>query len=213
MLAILDYQAGNQTSVSRALASLDIPNMITADASTLLGASGVIFPGVGAAAQAMGHLRSSGMDKILHQIVEKNIPLMGICLGCQIMLEHSEEGDTKTLGIFKGVTRRFADDVKDDAGEKIRIPHMGWNSAPRTRDNRLFDGIPEDAEFYFVHSFYVEPEPEAVLATTEYGATFCSAIGRDGLWAVQFHAEKSGKYGLKLLRNFSDYCLEGGNAQ
>jgi len=213
MLAILDYQAGNQTSVSRALTSLDIPNVITADASTLLGASGVIFPGVGAAPQAMAHLQSRGLDTVLHRIVEQKIPLMGICLGCQIMLEHSEEGDTNTLGIFKGVTRRFADGLKDETGEKIRIPHMGWNSAPRTRASRLFDGIPEDAEFYFVHSFYVEPEPGAVLATTEYGAPFCSAIGRDGLWAVQFHAEKSGKYGLKLLRNFSDYCREGGNAQ
>lgn len=213
MLAILDYQAGNQTSVSRALTSLDIPNVITADASALLGASGVIFPGVGAAAQAMSHLRSSGLATILRQVVEQKIPLLGICLGCQIMLDHSEEGDTKTLGIFRGVTRRFTDELRDEAGEKIRIPHMGWNSAPRTRDNRLFAGIPQDAEFYFVHSFYVEPEPEAVLATTEYGKTFCSAIGRDGLWAVQFHAEKSGGYGLKLLRNFSDYCREGGNAQ
>jgi len=213
MLAILDYEAGNQTSVSRALTSLDIPNAITADADTLLAAEGVIFPGVGAAGQAMTLLHDRGLDAVLHQIVAREIPLLGICLGCQIMLEHSEESDTNTLGIFKGRTKRFAEDLRDENGEIIRIPHMGWNSAPRTSQSRLFTDIPEDAEFYFVHSYYVEPEQDAVLAVTEYGAPFCSAIGRDGLWAVQFHAEKSGKYGLKLLRNFYEYCQEVSHAQ
>ena len=213
MLAILDYEAGNQTSVSRALTSLDVPNVITADADTLLAAEGVIFPGVGAAGQAMPLLRGKGLDTVLHQVVAREIPLLGICLGCQIMLGHSEESDTKTLGIFKGRTKRFAENLRDENGEKIRIPHMGWNSAPRTRNNRLFADIPEDAEFYFVHSYYVEPEPKDVLAVTNYGALFCSAIGRDGLWAVQFHAEKSGKYGLKLLRNFYEYCREVSHAQ
>lgn len=205
MLAILDYDAGNQTSVSRALFSLGITNRITADATELLDADGVIFPGVGAAPQAMDHLRSRGLDTVLLRIVERKTPLLGICLGCQIMLEHSEEGDTETLGIFSGRTKRFTEGLRD-GGEGIRIPHMGWNSAPRRRDSRLFEGIPQDAEFYFVHSYYVDPEPEVVLATTDYGLNFCSAIGRDGLWAVQFHAEKSGKFGLKLLQNFYDYC-------
>ncbi|MCC8195098.1 MAG: imidazole glycerol phosphate synthase subunit HisH [Deltaproteobacteria bacterium] len=213
MLAILDYEAGNQTSVSRALSSLDIANAVTADADALLSAEGVIFPGVGAAGQAMDLLRSRGLDAVLRRIAAGSVPLLGICLGCQIMLEHSEEGDTKTLGLFKGVTRRFADDLEDENGDRIRIPHMGWNSAPRRRASRLFDGIPQDAEFYFVHSYYVDPEPEAVLATTDYGKTFCSAIGRDGLWAVQFHAEKSGRFGLKLLRNFYEYCREVADAQ
>lgn len=213
MLAVLDYEAGNQTSVSRALTSLDVPNAITADANALLAADGVIFPGVGAAGQAMDLLRSRGLDTVLRRIVEKKIPLLGICLGCQIMLEHSEESDTATLGIFKGRTRRFAENLTDEAGETIRIPHMGWNSAPRKRDSRLFAGIPQNAEFYFVHSYYVEPEPEAVLAVTDYGKTFCSAIGRDGLWAVQFHAEKSGKHGLRLLRNYYEYCREVADAQ
>lgn len=213
MLAILDYEAGNQTSVSRALTGLDIPNAITADAATLLAAEGVIFPGVGAAAQAMALLRSRGLDAVLRRIVAERIPLLGICLGCQIMLEHSEESDTKTLGILKGEARRFKDGWKDEAGEAIRIPHMGWNSAPRVRESRLFDGIPHDAEFYFVHSYYVKPEPAMALAVTEYGTRFCSAFGRDGLWAVQFHAEKSGEFGLRLLRNFYEYCREGCNAQ
>ena len=211
MLAILDYEAGNQTSVSRALSSLGIENRITADAAELLNANGVVFPGVGAAPQAMGHLQSRGLDTVLHRLVAEKTPLLGICLGCQIMLEHSEEGDTKTLGIFPGRTKRFAENLTD-GGERIRIPHMGWNSAPRKGASRLFDGIPQDAEFYFVHSYYVDPDPETVLATTDYGLTFCSAIGRDGLWAVQFHAEKSGQSGLKLLQNFYDYCREASHA-
>ena len=213
MLAILDYDAGNQTSVSRALSSMGIPNTITAEPAILLGASGVIFPGVGAAGQAMVHLSSRGLDTVLYTIMEKRIPLLGICLGCQIMLEHSEEGNTKTLGIFPGQTKRFANELQDENNEKIRIPHMGWNSAPRKRPSRLFAEIPDHAEFYFVHSYYVEPSPAAVLASTRYGLEFCSAIGHDGLWAVQFHAEKSGRYGLKLLHNFFDYCREVGNAQ
>ena len=212
MLAILDYEAGNQTSVSRALSSLGIENAVTADAATLLEAEGVIFPGVGAAAQAMNHLASRGLDTVLREITAKRVPLLGICLGCQIMLEHSEEGDTRTLGLFPGTTKRFAEDLRD-GDERIRIPHMGWNSAPRKRESRLFADIPQDAEFYFVHSYYVKPAPELVLATTDYGLEFCSAIGRDGLWAVQFHAEKSGHHGLKLLRNFYDYCREASHAE
>lgn len=208
MLTILDYQAGNQTSVARAFSSLGIPSEITADAETLLASSGVIFPGVGAAAQAMNHLRETGLDAVLREIVARKIPLLGICLGFQIMFEHSEESDTETLGIFPGKTRRFAEHLVDDDGARIRIPHMGWNSAPRTRQSRLFAGIPEDAEFYFVHSYYVEPAAGDVLATTNYGLTFASAAGRDGLWAVQFHVEKSGKYGLRLLQNFYGYCEE-----
>ena len=213
MLAILDYEAGNQTSVSRALTTLDIPNRITADGTELLAARGVIFPGVGAAAQAMEHLTSRGLDKVLRGIVERKIPLLGICLGCQIMLEHSEEGNTRTLGIFRGETRRFAENLNDEDGERIRIPHMGWNSAPRKQESRLFADIPESAEFYFVHSYYVDPAPETVLATTDYGKPFCSAIGHDGLWAVQFHAEKSGRHGLKLLKNFYDFCREVPHAE
>ena len=213
MLAILDYEAGNQTSVSRALSSMDIPNEITADAAALQAADGVIFPGVGAAGQAMELLTSRGLDRVLLDLVSRQKPLLGICLGCQIMLEHSVENDTPTLGIFKGRTLRFDENLKDEDNEPIRIPHMGWNSAPRTRDSRLFDGIPQDAEFYFVHSYYVVPEPHAVLAETTYGRVFCSAIGRDGLWAVQFHAEKSGRPGLKLLRNFHEYCREVSDAE
>ncbi len=213
MLAILDYEAGNQTSVSRGLASLDVPNVITADEAVLTGAAGIIFPGVGAAGQAMAHLAERGLDRVLRGAVEKGIPLLGVCLGCQIMLEHSEESDTKTLGLVKGVTRRFDPALREEDGEKIRIPHMGWNGLRGVKGSRLFDGIAADAEFYFVHSYYVEPEPGLVLASTHYGKDFCSVFGRDGLWAVQFHTEKSGRPGLRLLRNFYEYCREARHAQ
>ncbi len=209
MLAILDYKAGNQTSVLRALRSLGIEAVITADPAVLFHADGVIFPGVGAAGQAMGQLCLSGMDKALRQIVEKGKPLLGICLGCQILLERSEEGDTPTLGVFKGVCRRFLPEWKD-GGRAIRIPHMGWNTLDIVRPCPLFEGISPDDRFYFVHSYYVEPDPGLVLAETTYGKTFASAYGRQDLWALQFHPEKSGKPGLRILKNFSDYC--GGTA-
>lgn len=208
MLAILDYEAGNQTSVRRALDSLGIPCRITADRAEISGAAGVIFPGVGAAAQAMGHLARTGLDKTLRDLAGQGTPLLGICLGCQILLEHSEENDTQTLGLFKGRCRRFDEGLKDEQGEPIIIPHMGWNSLRHKGDSRIFRGIPPEAEFYFVHSYYVETAPELVVATTYHGLEFCSAYGRDGFWAVQFHPEKSGEPGLQVLRNFYAYCQE-----
>ena len=206
MLAILEYGAGNQTSVLRALKSLAIPARITADQGEIASASGVIFPGVGAARQAMNHLERTGMDKTLREIVRHEKPLLGICLGCQIMLEHSEESDTTTLGLLRGRCLRFDAGLKDENGDRINIPHMGWNACRQRRESLLFAGIPTDAEYYFVHSFYVEPSPELVIATSYHGAEFCAAYGRDGFWAVQFHPEKSGKPGLRMLENFYNYC-------
>ena len=207
MLAILDYEAGNQTSVLRALTSLNIPALVTADKDALNAATGVIFPGVGAARQAMDLLRRTGLDATLKDVITTGKPLLGVCLGCQILLEHSEESDTPTLGLLAGRCVRFADSLKDEAGEPIIIPHMGWNGYRLHKPCPLFAGIGPDAEFYFVHSFYTEPEPDLVISTTHHGLDFCSAYGRDGLWAVQFHPEKSGEPGLALLRNFYAYCL------
>lgn len=207
MLAILDYKAGNQTSVLRALRSLGIPAEITADPSAILAAEGIIFPGVGAAGQAMNQLNSSGLDKVLHEIVSMNKPLLGICLGCQILLERSEENNTATLGIVPGVCRRFQPEWQD-GGSPIRIPHMGWNTLSIRQSSPLLEGIDADSRFYFVHSYYTEPAPELVIATSFYGQQFTSVYGRQGLWAVQFHPEKSGRPGLKLLTNFYRYCQE-----
>ncbi len=211
MLAILDYKAGNQTSVLRALRSLNISAEITADPEVLFRADGVIFPGVGAAGQAMNQMRSTGMDRALLQLAEKGMPLLGICLGCQILLERSEEGNTPALGVFRGICRRFRPEWTD-GGNPIRIPHMGWNTIGIVQPCVLFEGIAPDDRFYFVHSYYAEPEQSLVIARTTYGKPFVSAYGRQDLWAVQFHPEKSGKPGLRLLKNFSDYCREKAHA-
>jgi len=145
---------------------------------------------------------------VLRRAVAEGQPLLGICLGCQILLEHSEENDVRTLGIVPGRCVRFPDHMKEEDGSPAPVPHMGWNSLDVVRPGRLLHGIEPGAEFYFVHSYYVEPAPELVMATTVYGKEFCSVYGRDGLWAVQCHLEKSGRPGLTVLRNFYDYCDE-----
>jgi len=211
MLAILDYKAGNQTSVLRALHSLDIPAEITASPARLLSAEGVIFPGVGAAGQAMAQLVSTGMDSVLREVVAMKKPLLGICLGCQILLERSEENDTETLGILPGVCRRFRQDWTD-GGQAIRIPHMGWNTLEKKVESPLLEGVEAGTRFYFVHSYYTDPDPELVIATSRYGYEFTAVYGRPGLWAVQFHPEKSGKPGLRLLSNFYRCCQEASRA-
>ncbi|MDR2339966.1 MAG: imidazole glycerol phosphate synthase subunit HisH [Deltaproteobacteria bacterium] len=206
-LAIIDYKAGNQTSVRRALRHLSIPAEVTADPGMLREASGVVFPGVGAAGQAMAQLRETGLDRAISDIIGRGVPFLGICLGCQIMLGHSEENDTETLGVLPGRVIRFDRESTDELGVPIRVPHMGWNSLKIEKGSALFAGIGPKDQFYFVHSYYPVPEPAAVLSTTYHGGPFCSAFGREGLWAVQFHPEKSAGPGLRMLRNFHDYSL------
>jgi glutamine amidotransferase len=206
MIAILDYESGNQTSVKRALAFQNIEAVITADADVIGRADGLIFPGVGAAGQAMGQLRKTGLDVFLRGWVAQNRPLLGVCLGCQVLLDYSEENATQTLGILPGKTRLFEASLKEEDGRPIRIPHMGWNAVHQEKDCLLFEGIAQDAAFYFVHGYYPDPAPECVLATTYYGKSFCSVLGRQNLWATQFHVEKSGPAGLRLLANFCSYC-------
>ncbi|MCI7568209.1 imidazole glycerol phosphate synthase subunit HisH [Desulfovibrio sp.] len=206
MLAILDYGAGNQTSVRRALEHLGVPCVVTSDPATAEAAQGIIFPGVGAAGQAMQALHASGLEGVLRRVIIRREPLLGICLGCQILLEYSEENDAMTLGIMPGRSVRFPDGMTQEDGSPAPVPHMGWNSLRMVRPSRLLEGVAPDAEFYFVHSYFVEPAPELVIATTTYGREFCSIYGRDGLWAVQCHLEKSGRPGLRVLRNFYDYC-------
>lgn len=208
MLAILDYKAGNQTSVQRAFAHLGAECLITADPQTALAADGVIFPGVGAAGQAMRQLAESGLDTLLAEVICQQRPLLGICLGCQILLSHSEENNTPTMDLFPGRCLRFDEHWTEPDGTLIRIPHMGWNSLELKRPDPLFAGLDSGAAMYFVHSYYVDVPEDLVLATSHHGRDFCAAYGRPGLWGVQFHPEKSGRPGLALLANFYRYCKE-----
>ena len=208
MLAVLDYRAGNQTSVMRALEYAGAPAIMTASAEEALGCDGIIFPGVGAAPGAMKELRASGLDFAISEALAERLPILGICLGSQIVLEKSEEGDIDCLGLIPGVCRRFAPDTLDEAGRRIKIPHMGWNGLDIKKQNRILENAPENAEYYFVHSYYVEPPEELVIATSRHGKEFCALYGEDGAWFAQFHVEKSGRPGLAILENFYKYCAE-----
>lgn len=213
MLAIFDYKAGNQTSVHRALEHLEIPNKITNDPDDLNNATGIIFPGVGAAGQAMEELHSHGLDDVIKGLIRDKKPVLGICVGCQILLDYSEENDTSALKIIPGECRLFNPSWTDYENVTIRVPHMGWNQVNLKQPCELFEGIDPQADFYFVHSYYPAPSDEFVIGTTRYGIDFCSIHGRKGLWAVQFHPEKSGRPGLQLLENFYNYCQEAADAQ
>jgi len=213
MLAIFDYKAGNQTSVRRALDHLEIPNEITNDPDKLKKSSGIIFPGVGAAGQAMDELMSGGLDEVIKELIEQKKPVLGICVGCQILLDYSEENETKALEVIPGECRLFNPSWVDYENITIRVPHMGWNQIDLARECELFAGISPDADFYFVHSYFPAPKDEYVIGTTRYGIDFCSVHGREGLWAVQFHPEKSGRPGLQLLKNFYTYAQEAADAQ
>ncbi len=207
MIGIVDYRAGNLTSVARALKYLNEPCIVTSDAGVLDDASHIIFPGVGAAGTAMANLREHDLDVRLRTWVAQGKPILGICLGTQVIFEHSEEDDTTCLGIVPGSVRRFPPDLQA-GGQRLKIPHMGWNSVAFRADHPVFSGIPGGAEFYFVHSYYPAPSDEEWAAGwTEYGIRFCSAVARANLVAVQFHPEKSGRPGLTILANF---CRWGG---
>jgi glutamine amidotransferase len=203
MIAIIDYDAGNLTSVARAVAHLGYGCTITHDAQEIRRASRIIFPGVGAAGAAMGSLRRTGLDTVLKEQFAAGKPIMGICLGTQVIMGHSEENDTICLGMVAGRVKVFPTALENDSGQKLKIPHMGWNGIRINRAHPLFEGVQPEHEFYFVHSYYPVPDdPGCVLATSEYGIVFASVIGYRNLAATQFHLEKSGRPGLRMLKNF-----------
>ncbi len=205
MIAIIDYKAGNLTSVARALQNISEPFLITDDIKKLETASHVIFPGVGAAGDAMTNLRHKKLDSWLKDWIIRGRPLMGICLGTQIILDYSEENDTKCIGLVPGSTKRFPDQLAS-AGRALKIPHMGWNNVMLGRSHPVFYDISSEAEFYFVHSYYPAPSDEAaILGVTDYGIKFCSVLAVKNLVAMQFHPEKSGRPGLQILRNFCNW--------
>jgi imidazole glycerol-phosphate synthase subunit HisH len=199
MITVIDYGVGNIGSVSNTLKAIGLPFDITADTSRVEDASALLLPGVGAAGVGMNNLQTLGLDRAIQNAVLRGVPLLGICLGMQLLFEKSEEGDVSCLGILKGTVNKFT--------IERRVPQIGWNAVVPFSSNRaakkLFKGIPPASPFYFVNSFYCRPEnPEIIAATTEYGETFASVIATDTIVATQFHPEKSGKLGFQLLKNF-----------
>lgn len=204
-VAIIDYGMGNLHSIGKAVEHVagDLRVTVTADAAVIRRAERVIFPGVGAIRDCMRELQRLGLDDVIREVAGRK-PLLGVCLGMQALLEFSEEnGGTPALGVFAGQVRRFPEGLRDARrDERLKIPHMGWNQV-RQHAHPLWAGIPQDSRFYFVHSYYAQPaRAQDCAGTTDYGIEFTSAVARDGLFAVQFHPEKSQQAGLRLLRNF-----------
>jgi len=203
VIAIIDYRAGNLTSVRLALEYIGVECRITDDPSAILAADRVIFPGVGAAGAAMDNLRRMNLIEPIRTVVSRGTPFMGICLGTQIIFEFSEEdGGTPCIGLVPGTVKRF---MPEDP--MCKIPQMGWNTVEIKREHPLLEGVEDASEFYFVHSYYPATSDESyAIGETEYaGARFTSIVGRANLAATQFHPERSGRIGLKLLANFSKW--------
>ncbi|WP_434779154.1 imidazole glycerol phosphate synthase subunit HisH [Neisseria sp. Ec49-e6-T10] len=208
-VAIVDYGMGNLHSV---LKSAQYANQtqqaqifITSDPQEILAADKVIFPGQGAMPDCMKSLHEYGLgEAILSSLQIK--PFFGICVGAQLLFAMSEEGQTKSLGWCEGVVKRFEQPLLDESGQKLKVPHMGWNNVHQTKAHPLFKNIAQDSRFYFVHSYYFAPEDQSiVLATSEYPHEFACVIGRDNVFATQFHPEKSHQAGLQLMANFLDW--------
>ncbi len=201
MIAIVDYGMGNLRSVSKALERVGAKVEVTSDSKKIKKAKAVVLPGVGAFSQAVVNLEKLNLLSVLAEVIELKKPFLGICLGFQLVFTESEEGNCKGLGIIKGRVKRF-----NLAG--FKIPHMGWNTIKlKVKSEKLkvkvLEGIPDSSYFYFVHSYYGEPEDkDVVVATTSYGLEFASVIHKENLFAVQFHPEKSQEIGLQLLKNF-----------
>ncbi|MCD8155946.1 MAG: imidazole glycerol phosphate synthase subunit HisH [Clostridiales bacterium] len=200
MIAVIDYDAGNLKSVQKALAFLGEESVITRNPKEILSADKVILPGVGAFGDAMENLRQLGLVPVIREVADRQIPFLGICLGLQLLFESSEESPgAEGLGILKGKILRIPDT------EGLKIPHIGWNSLDLQNHGRLFAGLEEEPYVYFVHSYYLKAEEEEIVKTsTEYGTHIHASVEQGNIFACQFHPEKSGEVGLRILRNFCD---------
>ncbi len=201
MIAIVDYGMGNLKSVEKGFKKVSFEAVVTSDPSVIKKASGIVLPGVGAFRDCINHLKELKLIDLIYQSIEEGKPYMGICLGLQLLFTESEEfGRYQGLDIIKGRVRRFPE-------SDLKIPHMGWNQVHLLKRPPIFDSIPDNSYFYFVHSYYVEPEDSSVVAaTTEYGIEFTSMIWKDNIIAMQFHPEKSQALGLKVLEGFGRLC-------
>ena len=205
-LAVIDYGMGNLHSVAKAVehvAGKTTRVIVTADADAILAADRVIFPGVGAIRDCMSELQRLELDAVVRECAYSK-PLLGVCLGMHALMERSEENDgVDCLGVFPGTVRRFSNDLKDEKGEHLKIPHMGWNEVFQTMQHPLWKNVADGSRFYFVHSYYVEPQgPDYIAGSTNYGGPFTSVVARENVFAAQFHPEKSQNSGLTLLENF-----------
>ena len=202
MITIINYGAGNLGSVVNAVTSLGYQPVVTDKPADVLNSGAVILPGVGAAGDTMESLEASGMADVVRRLVNEDRPLFAICVGLQVLLTGTEEGGWhRCLDIVPGTVKKLPE------GQKI--PHMGWNQVRQTRNHPLFENIPDNTNFYFVHSYYSDPEDKTVVAgTTEYGVSFCSMIIKSNLIATQFHPEKSGLHGLTMYSNFLRMALD-----
>ena len=206
-VAVIDYGMGNLHSVAKALEKVGegVKIHVTADASTILAADRVVLPGVGAMRDCMGELKRLELDKVVHDVVTSGKPLLGVCVGMQALMEKSAENNgVECLCVLPGQVEYFGDDLRDlQTGERLKIPHMGWNQVNQEIEHPIWQGIAQGSRFYFVHSYYVQPaSPELIAASTAYGFTFTSAVSKDNVFAVQFHPEKSQHAGLSLYANF-----------
>lgn len=207
-VAVIDYGMGNLHSVASALEHVadHVDVVVTGDAKKILAADRVIFPGVGAIRDCMAEILRSGVDQVVAEVA-KTKPMLAICVGMQALMQRSEEnGGVDCLGMFPGEVKFFGKGLKDSAGTKLKVPHMGWNQLRQTVPHAMWRDIDQDSRFYFVHSYYVHTEnPALVAATTDYGVEIHAALYHDNVFAVQCHPEKSSPAGLQLLKNFLDW--------
>jgi len=205
MIVIIDYGSGNLRSVEKALIKLGHSAIITRDRSTIKSASGVILPGVGAFDAAITELQASNLEGTIIEEIALGKPFLGICLGLQLLFNESEEGSLKGFGIIPGKVKKFS--FEPPLSARLKVPQMGWNSIKIKKQSPYYEGVENGSMMYFVHSYYVVPDDASVIATTtEYGADFCSSVAKDNIFGVQFHIEKSGEIGLKVLDNFARSC-------